>query len=148
MAGFEHEACLVDNRRATGIEHVGFDVRDGATFLAQQVKISVVTEVINGPSMTEVDVIDDAEFGQSVERSVDGRFVHGRMLFADVRRQIVGSRVIPAGYQRLDHGPSGLGESAPGTLQSRQDVIEGRACHVGDGTRLRFLAWRSRGDGS
>lgn len=49
--------------------------------------------------------------------------------------------MIPTRHQCLDHGPPRLGESTPSTFHSGQDVVKGRACHGGDATRLRFLAW-------
>lgn len=47
-------------------------------------KVSVVGEVVHGPSMAQVHVIDNADVGKSIEGPVDGRLVDGRVMLGDL----------------------------------------------------------------
>lgn len=94
MTWLEHETgrCLDDG--AGRVEHVGMDVGHRPAMLAQEVEIGVACEVVDGSAVAEVDVLDQAEFGERIERSVHRRLVDRRVGHRDMVSQIVGRRVI------------------------------------------------------
>ncbi len=139
MAGLENKASRLGNGNSARIEDVGIDVSHGTALLAQQVEIGVVGEVVNGSPVAEMNMVDNAELGECVEGSVDGRPVNGGVSCADLCGQVVGGGVVSAGHECLDHGPSGFGESAASAAEPCQNVVEGLTGHIRNATRLRFL---------
>lgn len=111
MAGLDHEARGVLDRGTTGVEQRTVDMDDESAVLAQQVEFVVPGEVVDGTSMPEVDVFDEAELGEGVERAVDGRSVDGRIGEGDTFREVVCGRMVAGRHQGLDHGPTWAGES-------------------------------------
>lgn len=70
MAGVEDEAGRLGDSLSRRVEDLRTHVGDSAAALAQQVEVGVVGEVIDGPTMAQMHVVDDLELGERVEGSV------------------------------------------------------------------------------
>lgn len=145
VAGFEHKARGLGNSVPSRVEHVGSDVCDRTTPLTQQMEVGVIGQVVDRPTMTEVDVIDDRQFCERIERAIHGRLVDRGMATRDLRCEVVGCWMVAAGDQRFDDCAARLGQSTARLLQAKQDVVHCRVGHAGDATPPRFLAERTNG---
>lgn len=107
------------------VEYVGMNMGHRPAVFTQEVEVGVAGEVVDGSAVAEVDVFDQAEFSECIERSVHRRLVDRRVGDRDVVSQIVGRRVITHRYERLDHGTAGFGHAATGGAKAEKDVIDG-----------------------
>jgi hypothetical protein len=71
-----------------------------------------VGQVIDGSSVSQMDVIDHADLLESVERSVDGRDVDRREPHLDAARDVVGGQMTPGLHHGLDDGLSRRGAAS------------------------------------
>lgn len=93
MAGAEVEAVVAEHAVGDGAEEVVRDLDDRSARLAHEMLMRVVGQVVHGPAVAQVDVVDDAEVFQITERSVDRRAVDVRMTALDELSEVVGRQV-------------------------------------------------------
>ena len=72
--------------------------------LAEQVLVGLVREVVDGPPVTEVDMVDDPQLLERLERSVHGREVHRREAGLHRGRDLLRGEVAPSPDDRFDDG--------------------------------------------
>lgn len=70
MTGFEDEAVVTLQRPPERIEDAARHFDDAAARLADEVLMDVLGEVIDGGTVAQVYVVDDAEFLEVVEKAV------------------------------------------------------------------------------
>ena len=75
--------------------------------------MGLVGQVVHGPPVAEMDVVDDPELLQRVERAVDGREVDVGVRPLDGGGEVVGGEVVVLGRGQGSEQASG-GRSSPG----------------------------------
>jgi hypothetical protein len=90
------------------------DLDDRSAGLAHQVKVLIVGEVVDGWSMPEVSVLDDALPLEGIQSPVHGRRGDLGMLTVDALGEFLGGHVAGSLEQRSDHGSALNG--GPATL--------------------------------
>lgn len=125
MSRLEHETGELFDLGPARVEHRAVHMGHCSAFVTHQVKGVVAGEVVDGASMSEVNVLHQPQVGQRIEGAVDGRFVDRWVGSGDLSGQIVGCRVIVHREKGFDHGPPWFGEAASGSAQSSEDVIDG-----------------------
>src|SRR5688572_21057078 len=76
------------------------DLLDAVARLAVEVLVALVGQVVDGPAVPEVDVVDDLELLERLEGPVHGRQIHGREPRLDGGGDLLGGDVT----SRPDHG--------------------------------------------
>ncbi len=89
-------------------------------------------EVVHGPSVSEVDMLDEAELGQSLERSVDTGPVDRRVLGCDVFGQVFCRWVQIEFHQRLDDRPPRRRQPSSRCLHTTQNCFHRFRAHAGN----------------
>jgi hypothetical protein len=102
--------------------------------LADEVLMRVVEEVVDGPAVSEVHMVDDAEFLQRIERSVDGRPVDIRVRSLDGLGQVVRRHVVIGLHQRGDERSPRRSDPPPGTPQPVDDPLGSTFLHLHKGS--------------
>ena len=124
MSGVEDEPGGVLDGSATGVEQRAVDVDDESALVTQEVEFVVAGQVVDRPAVAEVDVLDEPEAGERIERAVDGRPMHRRMLTGDVFSQVVRGRMVAGGHQGLDHRSPRLGQPPTGPTKPALDLLD------------------------
>lgn len=122
MGRVEDEVVVVGQARGHGAEQVRREVEHGSAPPARCVEVHALRadEVVSGPAMADVDVLDDPEPGQRFEGPVHAGTVHGRVLLGDRPDHVLGQDVSGMRGEGVDHGTSGPRHPfAPGTQYLR-----------------------------
>ncbi len=99
----DFKSVLVDQVLFELQEKLGWDLFNRRTFLAYYVLMGVVGQVVDSSSVPEVHVVNDPQFFERIECSVNrGEVYFGRFRLHDIH-QILGSDVRPRCHQSLQH---------------------------------------------
>jgi len=93
-----------------------------------------VEQVIDGPAMADVDVLDNAEMGERLEGAVDAGAVDGGVAFGDDRDDLLGGEVSSVVGEDAEHRLTRAGHPLATGVQPVADVVEkerGRQVHRG-----------------
>lgn len=131
MSGVEAKAVSLLNLALERSEHVGGDDDHVAAGVAHQMVVNLISQVVHGRSVTEVDMGDHAQVGQGVEAAIDGRGVDVRVLGSHRGRQLFGGDV-PGRIEEGAHDGSPRG-GHPSTARPEQaeDALEATLDHGG-----------------
>lgn len=105
------------------VQGVVGNLDDQAALLAHEVVMGVVGEVVDGRSVSEVDMVDHPETLELVQEAVDGGFMHVGLVDLDVGGEFFGRRVAVVVHQRLQDRPSGAGDSTPVGPEEGEDAF-------------------------
>lgn len=72
VAGVDQKAGRLLDLGSSAVEHSCINVHDGVAAFTHHVEIGIVSEVIDGPGVSQMHVADDADFGERIERAIDG----------------------------------------------------------------------------
>lgn len=106
---------------AEAVEILIGDFDHSPTGLADEVVVGLLSKVVHGGAVPEVDVIDRAKAPEVVEDAVHGRFVHVRLAGLDRSEELFGGRVVGVFDEGFNDGPPGAGHPASAGSQLVQD---------------------------
>ena len=124
MVGVQPKAVIVLDSPAESVEHIRRQLHDRPAAVADEVMVFFVDEVIDGRTVAEMDVIDDVQLRERVERSVHGGPVD--VGFGPLNRlgECLRRHVMIAFEQGGDDRPPGRRDPAATLTQAEQDLLE------------------------
>ena len=122
VAGPDLEAIPVAELPGQGVERRDGHVDDGAALLAHEVLVGPA-EVVDGGTVAQVRVLDDAEILEQAERPVHGRGVDVRVRLVHRVGDLLGGEMTFGADQRAQHGTPGRGDPEPPPTQLGDEVL-------------------------
>jgi hypothetical protein len=136
MVGLKAEAVLLVEPAREWSEELVRHFDDDTAHIADEVLVRVIEQVVHRAPMPQVDVIDDAELLERVERAVDGRAVDVGLRALHDLSEILG-RDVGLGLDEGRHESPSRGRDPTTALpQSIEDAVEPSGLHKGDGSRI------------
>ena len=136
MIGSDSEAVALEHLGRELVEQIGRGVGHPSADLADEVMMGLRGQVIDGAAMAEVNVVDDPELLERVERPVDGGAVDVRVVGLHRGREIIRALVRMVGGQHGDHRAPHRRDPDPLLPELRHDHI--RIHHRGECTAAPF----------
>ena len=124
MLGFELESVGLAQLAAELFERFIGNLDHSRAGLAHEMVVSVVGEVVDGRSVPEVYVFDDAEVLQVVQKAIHRRLVDVGERGLDRRGELFGSWMVSVFEQRVQDGPPRVRDPSPVGPQLCQDLID------------------------
>lgn len=118
----EDEVVVIAQSRGHGAEQVRRNVEHCSAPSTRCVQVRALgpQEVVGGPAVADVDVLNDPYAGQRLKGAVDAGPVHARILLRDGPDDLLGGDVAGMRGQGVDDSPSGPRHPlAPGTQHAR-----------------------------
>ncbi len=124
MLRLDLEVVGLPELRAEAFEISIGDFDHSPTGLADEVVVGLLSKVVHGGAVSEVDVIDSAKAPEVVEDAVHGRFVHVRLASLDRSEELFGGRVVGVLDEGFNDGPAGAGDPTSAGSQLVQDRFD------------------------
>ncbi len=129
MLGSQLEVVAVSKPAGQVVEQLVGYLDDLATRLADEVLVGVVGQVVDGSAVPEVDVVDNPQCLEGVERAVDRRLMDVRVRPLDGVGELVGGDVAGGVDERGHDRPPGGGDAAAIGPEEAEDAVEPGQVH-------------------